>query len=388
MFLTPARTALVAPVLVFLGGCHLSGSPAPSSTQSAAYVVTLGSDTVAVDQYSRVGDRIEGTLLLRAPRVAVTRYTITLNPSGRPALMEFNTRLPDGSLVPNGARSVTVTFSGDSAVTQVMRDTLNTLRLAAKDAFPFLNNAISLYALPIAALNASGRDSGDYAVYGGGARTTAVSVAKKGTNKYWVWNGGYVWEITTNDAGQVETMDASRTTQHFWSKRQSSVDIASLTAAWASRAAGPLSSRDTVNAKVGSATLWVDYGRPLARGRRVFGSNGVLGDTIWRTGANAATQFTTSAPLTIAGQTIPAGTYTLWTLAVPGRYQLIFNKQTRQWGTEYHPEQDLVRVPLQAVTLPSVVERFTILVEPTMGNMGAIRLRWDTMELSLPFTAP
>jgi hypothetical protein len=130
----------------------------------------------------------------------------------------------------------------------------------------------------------------------------------------------------------------------------------------------------------------VDYGRPSARGRRVFGANGVLGDTIWRTGANAATQFRTSAPLTIAGQTIPAGMYTLWTLAVPGRYQLIVNKQVGQWGTEYKRDQDLARVPLQVSRLAQPLDRFTIAVDPTGGNTGVLKLRWDTTELAVPFT--
>jgi hypothetical protein len=143
-----------------------------------------------------------------------------------------------------------------------------------------------------------------------------------------------------------------------------------------------------VNAVVGSAQLWVDYGRPTARGRRVFASDGVLGDTVWRTGANAATQFRTNVPLMIEGKTIPPGTYTLWTLAIPGRYQLIVNKQTGQWGTVYDPKQDLVRLPMRVSRLPSVVDRFTVTVDPTSGNAGVLRLQWDTTELSVPFTVP
>jgi hypothetical protein len=109
---------------------------------------------------------------------------------------------------------------------------------------------------------------------------------------------------------------------------------------------------------------------------------------VWRTGANAATQFRTNVPLTVGGQQVPAGTYTLWTLAVPGRYQLIINKQTGQWGTQYDPAQDLVRVPAQVRPLSSPVEQFTIAVEPTGGNAGIIRLQWGAQELAVPFTAP
>ncbi len=119
----------------------------------------------------------------------------------------------------------------------------------------------------------------------------------------------------------------------------------------------------------------------------MFGANGVLNDSIWRTGANAATQFRTNVPLTIAGQTVPAGTYTLWTLAIPGRYQLIFNKQVGQWGTVYDAKQDLVRVPLTARQLPAVVDRFVIEVDPASAG-GVLKLRWDTTELSVPFSTP
>jgi hypothetical protein len=90
----------------------------------------------------------------------------------------------------------------------------------------------------------------------------------------------------------------------------------------------------------------------------------------------------------IGGATVPAGTYTLWTLAIPGRYQLIINKQTGQWGTIYDARQDLARVPLNASTLPTVVERFTIAMDPASAGSGLLTLRWDTTELSVPITAP
>ena len=74
-----------------------------------------------------------------------------------------------------------------------------------------------------------------------------------------------------------------------------------------------LSVRDTARATIGGATFTIDYGRPLARGRELLGDV-IPYDHVWRTGANAATQFTTSAPITLAGIAVPAGTYTLWTV--------------------------------------------------------------------------
>ena len=106
-----------------------------------------------------------------------------------------------------------------------------------------------------------------------------------------------------------------------------------------------LSVRDTARATIGAATLSVDYGRPLARGRVLLG-NILPFDEVWRTGANAATQFTTSAPITLAGMRVPAGTYTLWTVPrKDGHADLIVNKQSGQWGTEYDEKQDLGKAP-------------------------------------------
>jgi hypothetical protein len=381
------RFALFALPLVTLA-CHASSVPAPAPAESGAFVVTLGNDTVAVDQYTRVGDRIDGTFMQRAPRTIVTKYVITLTPTGMPSLYEVSQRLPDGGLVPPlNTRSTTVTFVGDSAMTQIQRDTLVTRRVLARSAFPYINFAVSMYAQPIAALRAANRDSAMFAIIGAGGNATPLAVVRKSPNRYWMIVGGFPTEVTTDDRGRVQTVDGARTTQHIVTQRQSAADVAALAAMFAQRG-GVLSPRDTVNATIGAAQLWVDYGRPSARGRRVFGANGVIGDTIWRTGANAATQFTTNVPLTIAGQTVPAGTYTLWTVAIPGRYQLIINKQTKQWGTEYHADQDLVRVPLQATQLSQSVDRFTISVEPRGANAGVLRLQWDTTELTVPFTTP
>src|SRR5262249_15996051 len=69
-----------------------------------------------------------------------------------------------------------------------------------------------------------------------------------------------------------------------------------------------LSVRDTVHAQIGNAMFTVDYGRPLLRGRTLLGDV-IPYDYVWRTGANAATQFSTSTPIKLAGMEVRAGTY-------------------------------------------------------------------------------
>jgi hypothetical protein len=384
-----SRPAYAALVFAFQAvGCRPTPS-APAPAESGGFVLTLGNDTLAVEQFTRVGNRIEGQLISRTPRTVVQRYVILLDAADRPISFEHQARLADGSLVPSAARSSTMAFTADSVTARVQRDTVATIREAARDAFPFINTAVSLYAPAIRALVASGRDSASFVTYNANGQRGALPIARRGPNHYWVYVFGSPQEVRTDDRGRVLSVDASRTTIKFQTRRQPAADIAALVTAFAQRqAAGPLSPRDTIQATVGSAQLWIDYSRPLTRGRRVFGSGGVLGDTLWRTGANAATQFRTSAPIVVAGQTIPAGTYTLWTLAVPGRYQLVFNKQIGQWGTVYDAAQDLARVPLQVSRLAQPTERFTISVDPEATNSGVLRFRWDDTELALPFTVP
>ncbi|HUF34913.1 MAG TPA: DUF2911 domain-containing protein, partial [Gemmatimonadales bacterium] len=153
----------------------------------------------------------------------------------------------------------------------------------------------------------------------------------------------------------------------------------------AERRTGPrqLSVRDTARATISAATFSVDYGRPVARGRTLLGD--VIGyDRVWRTGANAATQFTTSAPITLAGLSLPAGTYTLWTVPHVGRVDLIVNRQTGQWGTDYRRAQDLGRAPMTSDSVDPPVEQFTISIEPGGARQGTLAMAWGTFRWTAP----
>ena len=144
-----------------------------------------------------------------------------------------------------------------------------------------------------------------------------------------------------------------------------------------------LSVRDTVRASIGGATFTVDYGRPLARGRVLLGDV-IPYDRVWRTGANAATQFTTSAPITLAGTPVPAGAYTLWTIPHEQGVELIVNRQTGQWGTAYGAAHDLARVPMTTDTLATPVEQFTISIEAGDGRRGTLAMAWGPFRWTAP----
>ena len=146
-----------------------------------------------------------------------------------------------------------------------------------------------------------------------------------------------------------------------------------------------LSPRDTVRYEVSPGQrIYVDYGRPSMRGRRIMGGLVPYG-RVWRTGANAATTLVTDVDLLIGGQPVPRGTYTVYTLPTTRGWTLIINKQTGQWGTQYEPARDLVRIPMQVSTLREPVQQFTILLERGRGGNGTLALEWETTRATVPF---
>jgi hypothetical protein len=129
-------------------------------------------------------------------------------------------------------------------------------------------------------------------------------------------------------------------------------------------------------------TVTIQYSRPSMRGRKIFGGL-VPYDEVWRTGANAATSLKTDVALTIGGASVPAGSYTLYTLPGASAWKLIINKQTGQWGTEYDKSQDLARVDMKVSQRSSPLEEFTISFEKTGGGSATLKLEWDTTVASV-----
>ena len=123
-------------------------------------------------------------------------------------------------------------------------------------------------------------------------------------------------------------------------------------------------------------TVTIDYSRPSAKGRQVFGGLGPYGK-VWRTGANEATAFVTTADVMVGNTHVPAGSYTLYTIPQADKWTLIINKQTGQWGTEYHQDQDLARVDMkkQEITVP--VEQFTIALDQDSNDSADLILEWE-----------
>jgi hypothetical protein len=144
-----------------------------------------------------------------------------------------------------------------------------------------------------------------------------------------------------------------------------------------------LSVRDTVRTHIGNGVFTVEYGRPLLRGRTLLGDV-IAYDRIWRTGANEATQFTTTVPIRLGGMQVPAGAYSLFTAPHTSGVDLIVNKQTGEWGTEYNGSLDLGAARMISETTTAPVEEFTISFIPGDNRHGKIVFEWGSFRWIAP----
>ena len=141
------------------------------------------------------------------------------------------------------------------------------------------------------------------------------------------------------------------------------------------------------------ATTWLDstyvkvvYGSPRKRGREIFGALVPYGE-LWRTGANEATEITTTGDLIFGGHHLPAGTYSLYTIPYSDRWTIIVNRALGQWGAfNYNPELDLFRFDVPTRRTDKLYEGFTITFEEEEGQTY-LYLRWDRTEVRIPVAA-
>ena len=135
----------------------------------------------------------------------------------------------------------------------------------------------------------------------------------------------------------------------------------------------------------GGTKITVAYSRPFKKDRVVFGGLVPYGE-VWRTGANEATVFSTNVPLTIDGESLPPGDYTLFTIPDVDTWQVIFNSKAYSWGLNFdgtsprEAEFDVLTTTVPVRSLAEVTEQFTIAI----SNEGGLNLAWDQTAVSVP----
>lgn len=394
-----AALAVASVATVALAACH-----ADAPTREYGFLTLLGHDTIAVESVTRSENIVTSDAVDRFPRVRRRHTVIQLAPDGsiRHLVMDIHTPSEPAN---ERDRRVIVTVTADS-VHITKQDRAGTLVRAFATqggmAMAHVPQSYTLYELYFAAAlgraAAARRTVGDtvqmrqfyidrefdrFPLHRGVVRL--LSNGRAEITHDWLAGTG---EATLDSAHRMVHYSGARTTYKVEVSRLSTPpDIGAIAERFAATEATSgvrqLSVRDTVRASIGAATFAVDYARPLARGRTLLG--GVVPyDHVWRTGANAATQFTTSRPITLAGLLVPAGSYTLWTIPHPNSVDLVVNRQTGQWGTQYGPAYDLGRAPMTIDSLATPVEEFTISIDSAAPQRGTLTMTWGAFRWTAP----
>jgi len=361
--------------------------PAVLAAQTGQFLVRLGRDTLALERYTRTGDRLEGEQVVRSPRTLHRLFTATFGPDGAVERFELITHNVSGGPGPLERRA-TATFSGDTAVMTIPRgDSTVTMRVkTGPGALPYIGQLYALVEEVARRARTAGTDRYTVTMLPLGTdEPWNVEVNRLGADSLTIQLGPIgPLRMRVDERGTLLGISGAGSTMQVTVERVEGLDFATLGKSFASRSLGTLSPADSVRASVAGAVVAVRYSRPSMRGRVIFGKV-VPWNQVWRTGANQATVLETSADLSVAGTKVPAGKYSLWTIPSQSGWKLIVNKNTGQWGTEYDAAYDLARLDMKVEPLPQPVEQFTIAIEPK-GKGGVLRLEWEKTRASIPFS--
>jgi hypothetical protein len=132
----------------------------------------------------------------------------------------------------------------------------------------------------------------------------------------------------------------------------------------------------TVNQKIGLMDASVTYSRPSKKGRVIFGDLVPYGE-MWRTGANSSTKLTFGDEVSIEGQKVPAGTYSLFSIPGKDKWTIIINKGDSWAANSYKREEDVARFDVKPIRTKDAVETFTIDFSDLTNNSANINIYWD-----------
>ena len=139
----------------------------------------------------------------------------------------------------------------------------------------------------------------------------------------------------------------------------------------------------TIKQDFGISSIELIYSRPGVKGRKIFGDL-VPWNKVWRTGANSATRIKFIDDVTFGGQALKAGEYALYTIPNEKEWEIIINKGSANWGTNYKQEDDIFRVKVKPMKLDETVETFTLQFGNVKPNSADLQTMWDKTAVAVP----
>ncbi len=369
----------------------------PAQPGPPAFVSRLGDDTITVETFARTDTNIEGQLVSRLPYTHRITYSAALSPDGTISHIQAEMSTPAENPEGPGPQSWTATIEGGMATVERTggeNPGTNSFEVGA-GAIPTLGRSnVAMFAFEQAIRQARADGGEDYTVelvYPTRPQPVNNAITRLAGDTVAISFFGAPLLAWADADGNILGADGRPTTVDAVTERVAALDVDALGSAWAALDArgegiGVASPPATTQATLHGANIEIAYSQPAKRGREIWGGLVPHGE-VWRTGANAATVFTTDQDLVIGGAEVPAGSYTFWSTYTADLQWLIVNHETGQWGTAHNPDNDLHTVEMIQSSLPEVVERFTISLEET-ADAGVLHLDWDQSRFSVEVGIP
>ena len=137
-----------------------------------------------------------------------------------------------------------------------------------------------------------------------------------------------------------------------------------------------------ITQRIGITDITIDYHRPLANGRQVWGKLVPYGQ-VWRAGANENTSIRFTDPVTIEGQPLEKGTYGLHMIPGESQWTVIFSKDSMAWGSfSYKQDADALRVTVKPQPT-ELHDALTYDFDDVKPDSTVVTMRWD--KVAVPF---
>ena len=144
------------------------------------------------------------------------------------------------------------------------------------------------------------------------------------------------------------------------------------------------SSTQTIKQDFGLGIIELTYSRPGVKGRKIFGDHEPF-DSLWRTGANAATRIKFTEPVEIGGKSLDTGSYVIYTIPTKTNWEVIINKGLENWGTDgYKKSEDVVRFKVPASKTTNLVETMAMQFLNVKAESCDLNIAWENTSINIP----
>ena len=357
---------------------------------TASFIGRMGVDTVLVETYTMINNHLYGKAFIRVPEDYIGEFSIHFYPDG--TIREFNVNAMDpfNSSIPFQAKSGVFEYRLNM---NCLNDTCTyynsekdqsseTIFKHPASKMDFVGGWVPLISLMewnCLRLVKSGKQELPLKMIN--HHIGVYDIGVHFLNKDTIIFGGPFLEYTRikiNQEGRILNTNGIGTPWNYYVTKYPPIDIDKIAKRMAkTKGIGIPSPTETIRSRVQNCNISVTYGRPLKRGRKIFG--GVVPyDSVWRTGANSPTSISFENDIKIGNTIIPKGQYSIYTIPKQSEWTLIFNTDLTTWPTDPNRSKDFAQVVIPIMKMENIKQQFTIAVEEKKEG-GVLKFSWDNV---------